>query len=255
MDWTVFLIYVLAAILSLCLFAIAILFGLLIYIISYKIPEKSEEYLKNIVYGSFAGIVVFILTELKGQSALNWGFWAYTLPINLGGICLFILCGYAYLHFVDKMFRLIERKKQKGALTQIGMASKQKKSKVTLQKYFDKNGGIVSALGIFSAFMVFVSSFQPTENFLAFSGFFITFTLICYLLNDLKTIHNIWFWLVFLGYNLLFIALLLFGINKFPTMTEGKLFTVILALVVGFYGWTIIRLFWKTTKRSLNKKS
>jgi hypothetical protein len=117
-----------------------------------------------------------------------------------------------------------------------------------IKKYFEKNGGIFTALAIFTTFMFIVSS-QTSGQFLAFAGFFISFVLICYLLNDMRELNNIWFGLLFIGYNLLFIASLIFGLEKFQDLLNKNILTnLVIGIIVIFYGWIIIKLLIRTFK-------
>lgn len=113
---------------------------------------------------------------------------------------------------------------------------------MNLKNYFNNNGGVFSALALFTGLMVLTAT-KSSEHFLGFSGFFISFVLICYLLHDLERIDSSWFGILFLGYNLLFISSFLFGLNNFSDMFQGKISSVIIWIIVGFYGYVNIRLF------------
>lgn len=116
---------------------------------------------------------------------------------------------------------------------------------MNFQDYFRKNSGIFSAMAVFTALMVFVSAQkEPShqQTFLAFSGFFISFVLICYLLNEIRALDSTWLWLIYLGYNLLFVASLLYGLNFFAGFFKGTLSVFVLVIIVIFYGYVTLKL-------------
>src|SRR3989344_6855629 len=99
-----------------------------------------------------------------------------------------------------------------------------------IEQYFNEKGGIFTALAVFITFMILS---EEKSLFLSFSGFFISFILICYLLNESDKIDkfNIWGWSLYLGYNVLFIASFLYGINKYTPLYSGIFLTIIIILV------------------------
>ena len=117
-----------------------------------------------------------------------------------------------------------------------------------IEQYFNEKGGIFTALAIFITFMILS---EEKNLFLSFSGFFISFILISYLLNESDKIDkfNIWGWTLYLGYNVLFIASLLYGIDKYSSLYSGIFLTIIIVLIVCFYGFVTIKIFFKQIKR------
>ena len=111
-----------------------------------------------------------------------------------------------------------------------------------LEKYFNEKGGIFTALAVFISFSV-ISSNLASENFLSLAGFFISFLLIAYLLNEMDKIDklNVWGWLLFIGYNLLFVSLFLYGFTKFHGMFNGSSLKTITGIIVLFYGYISIK--------------
>ena len=117
-----------------------------------------------------------------------------------------------------------------------------------IEQYFNEKGGIFTALAIFITFMILS---EEKNLFLSFSGFFISFILISYLLNESDKIDkfNIWGWTLYLGYNVLFIASLLYGIDKYSSLYSGIFLTIIIVLIVCFYGFVTIKTFFKQIKK------
>ncbi len=112
------IVYSLAAFLSICLFVLVSLFVVIIFLVAKKNPTESYEYLRNIVYATFGGIIAIILLELKGEDISNPYFWTFKIPITLLVIFIFILLGFLYLYLLKKMFfwinfRLHKNGKQK----------------------------------------------------------------------------------------------------------------------------------------------
>jgi hypothetical protein len=110
-----------------------------------------------------------------------------------------------------------------------------------IEQYFNEKSGIFTALAIFITFMILS---EEKSLFLSLAGFFISFILLSYLLNESDKIDkfNVWGWLLYLGYNLLFIASLLYGINKYSPIIEGISLTILIAVAVGFYGFVSIKI-------------
>jgi len=112
-DYALLGIYALVAILSICIFALILLLSILVFLLSKKHPEESYDYLKNIVYATFGGIIAIILLELKGESIFNIYFWTIKVPLTLLLVLVFIICGFLYLYALKRIFFWINPKLKK----------------------------------------------------------------------------------------------------------------------------------------------
>lgn len=108
MDWALLSVYLLVAILSVCFFILVVLIGWLILFFSKRDIENRYDFLKNMVYGAFGGIIAFILIDLKGTDWLNVSFWLIRVPLTLLAIGIFILSGFLYLYILNKIFQHIK---------------------------------------------------------------------------------------------------------------------------------------------------
>lgn len=120
--------------------------------------------------------------------------------------------------------------------------------KMKIEKYLNEKGGIFTALAVFITFMILS---EEKNLFLSFSGFFINFILISYLLNESDKIDkfNVWGWSLYLGYNVLFIASFLYGINKYSSLYSEIFLNILVLLIVCFYGFVTIKTFIKQIKK------
>lgn len=114
MDTSLLIVYGLIFIISLCLLVIVFLLGLVIIYISSKKVERSYQYLKNLTYAIFGGIIAVVLLEVRGENFTDWSFYAIKMPIAIITILLFLLCGFLYLHLLDKVFDYLKKIKGKG---------------------------------------------------------------------------------------------------------------------------------------------
>ena len=119
-----------------------------------------------------------------------------------------------------------------------------------IEQYFNKKSGIFTALAIFITFMVLS---EDKSLFLSFSGFFISFILLSYLLSEAEKLEkfDVWGWLLYLGYNVLFIASLLYGLNRYISLFKEPFLTIMIVIAVGFYGFVSLRTFFKQIKKYL----
>ncbi len=155
MDWALLTVYALAGLLSLCFFAIVLILLWSVFLISKKVPDWSKDYLKNIIYAIFGGIIAVILLEMRGLDWKQWAFWAINLPLNLVAILIFILCGFLYLYLLNVMFKYIEKKKESitntkpetKAIITNKISSRAKKQ--DLEGFFDKHKNTLLVLSIF----------------------------------------------------------------------------------------------------------
>lgn len=83
----------------LSLFLIVVLLGALVLKIFKKDPRDSYEYLKNITYGAFGGLIAAIFLETHGETSTSIFFWIPKILSTLVLILIFILLGFAYLFF------------------------------------------------------------------------------------------------------------------------------------------------------------
>ncbi len=70
----------------------------------------------------------------------------------------------------------------------------QENKRGNLKEYFNENSGVFTGLAVFLAIALLFSN-SPATHFLAFTGFFLSFILICYLFKDMEKIKisNGWF--------------------------------------------------------------
>ncbi len=122
-----------------------------------------------------------------------------------------------------------------------------------IEKYFNDKSGIFTALAIFSAFAIIS---EEKSLFLSFSGFFISFILLSYLLEEFSKIEkvNTWGWLLYMGYNILFLAMLIYGIDKFNSLNNKVSMTIMVIIVISFYVYTTIKALIKQIKKEFNKE-
>src|SRR3989344_1931380 len=97
MDYSILLIYLLIGVVLLSLFFIVVLLGALVLKIFKKDPKDSYEYLKNITYGAFGGLIAAIFLETRGETSTSIFFWIPKILSTLVLILIFILLGFAYL--------------------------------------------------------------------------------------------------------------------------------------------------------------
>ncbi len=90
---------------SICLLVIILLLGIIIHQVTKRDKEISYEFFKNLVYAIFAGIVIVIILELRGEDIFHSVFWMIKVPISIGLITLFSLFGLIYLHFLKIIFK------------------------------------------------------------------------------------------------------------------------------------------------------
>jgi hypothetical protein len=109
MDLSLILVWGLIALVGICLFIITGIFGLLVILVANIDRIKGKEYLKNITYGIFGGIIATILLELRGEGYKQIMFYIISLPMNLLVIFIFVLCGFWYLFLIDKLFDFLEK--------------------------------------------------------------------------------------------------------------------------------------------------
>lgn len=112
---------------------------------------------------------------------------------------------------------------------------------MNIEKYFEKNSGIFTALAVFMAFMVLAGE---KSVLLAFGGLFISFVLVSYLLQGMGKVspQNTWGFLLFLGYNVLFIGMILYWAdNYFGSIGNKMLDLIVLGIIVIFYFYTLIK--------------
>ena len=111
MDYALLFVYTLATVISLCILILVFLFGFLVLLISKKNPNESYEYLKNLVYAVYGGIIAIILLELKGESIANPYFWTIKMPLALLTVLIFILFGFLYLYLLKRIFNWVKLNK------------------------------------------------------------------------------------------------------------------------------------------------
>jgi len=123
-----------------------------------------------------------------------------------------------------------------------------------IEQYLNEKSGIFTALAIFITFMILS---EEKSLFLSLAGFFISFVLLSYLLNESDKIDkfNVWVWLLYLGYHLLFIASLLYGINKYSPIINGISLTILIVVAVLFYGFVSIKILWNKSSAFLKTLS
>ena len=110
-----------------------------------------------------------------------------------------------------------------------------KKVSKELKDYMESNLGIFTSLGVFIALMILSTN---EFNLISVGGFFISFILISYLLKEIN-IDNTWSWLLYLGYNLLFVGMLIYGVKNMLS-SIGWLNWLVIACLIGFYGYVSI---------------
>ena len=113
------------------------------------------------------------------------------------------------------------------------MANKERKK--DFKEYMDSKSGLFTALGVFIALMIFATS---EFNLISVGGFFISFIIISYLLKEIN-MNNSWDYLIYSGYNILFVGMFIYGIKN---MLSGIywLDTLIKVCILGFYGFVSI---------------
>jgi len=97
MDYGVILVYLLIGIVLISLFFIVVLLGVLVLKIFKKTPEDSYDYLKNITYGAFGGLIAAIFLETRGETSTSIFYWIPKILSTLVLILIFVLLGFAYL--------------------------------------------------------------------------------------------------------------------------------------------------------------
>jgi hypothetical protein len=107
-DWSLYLVYAWIFLIGIFLYVLVGIFGILIVIFSNIDREKGKEYLKNITYGIFGGIIATILLELRGDGYKRLFFYIINMPLSLLTIFTFVLIGIVYLHLIDKLFYVLE---------------------------------------------------------------------------------------------------------------------------------------------------
>ena len=108
MDWALISVYILVGIISLCFFILVIIIGGLILYFSKRDIESRYEFLKNMVYGAFGGIIASIFIDLRGTDWLNIYFWIIKVPLTLLAVGIFILLGFLYQFILDRIFHHIK---------------------------------------------------------------------------------------------------------------------------------------------------
>jgi len=111
MDYSILLIYLLIGVVLLSLFFIVVLLGALVLKIFKKDPKDSYEYLKNITYGAFGGLIAAIFLETRGETSTSIFFWIPKILSTLVLILIFILLGFAYLFLLKFVYKKIMPKK------------------------------------------------------------------------------------------------------------------------------------------------
>ena len=111
MDYSILLIYLLIGVVLLSLFFIVVLLGALFLKIFKKDPKDSYEYLKNITYGAFGGLIAAIFLETRGETSTSIFFWIPKILSTLVLILIFILLGFAYLFLLKFVYKKIMPKK------------------------------------------------------------------------------------------------------------------------------------------------
>jgi hypothetical protein len=146
MSYALILVYLLAAIISICLFSIVLLLGVLLLWAFRKNPDEIYEYLRNLIWGIFGGIIAFVLLELKGESLLNPYFYVFEIPMALGVCLIFALCGILYLFILKRVYLGIKFKNKKAVIKNM---KEDKVKRVTLEEFFDRHKYTLLVLSIF----------------------------------------------------------------------------------------------------------
>ncbi len=114
MDYKIILVYFLIGVILLSLFFIVVLLSALVLKIFKRNPKDSYDYLKNITYGAFGGLIATIFLETKGETNTSIFFWIPKILSTLVLVLIFILLGFAYLFllkFIYKKIILVPKKK------------------------------------------------------------------------------------------------------------------------------------------------
>jgi len=110
MDYKIILVYFLIGVVLSSLFFIVVLLGMLVLTIFKKDPEDSYNYLKNITYGAFGGLIAAIFLETRGETSTSIFHWIPKILSTLVLILVFVLLGFAYLFLLKFIYRKINPK-------------------------------------------------------------------------------------------------------------------------------------------------
>lgn len=210
--------------------------------------ERRMNLLISYICSVIGGFVASVsLAMVLGQTPLKI-FQTFNLALYIWGLIfltLTVLYGLAlYIPFVTIPRKMALNNLENNKLNkerQIKQNIPTRTQSTSLEEYFESNSGIFTALAVFSSFAVLTAALT-SDLFLSFAGFFISFILISYLLSEMSKLNNgVWGTLLYIGYNLLFISSLVYGINKFWSLTNNSFFPLVLAVVVIFYGYVSIR--------------
>ena len=107
MDYKIILVYLLIGIVLISLFFIVVLLGALVLKIFKKDPKESYDYLKNITYGAFGGLIAAIFLETRRETSTSIFYWIPKILSTLVLILIFVLLGFAYLFLLKFVYKKI----------------------------------------------------------------------------------------------------------------------------------------------------
>jgi len=113
MDYKIILVYFLIGIVLISLFFVVVLLGALVLKIFKKDPEDSYDYLKNITYGAFGGLIAAIFLEARGETSTSIFYWIPKILSTLVLILIFVLLGFSYLFLLKFVYKRIILKGKK----------------------------------------------------------------------------------------------------------------------------------------------
>jgi len=80
-----------------------LLIGGVIFYFSKRDIESRYDFLKNVIYGVYGGLIATVLWELKGTK-VDIYFLILKIPMTLSIIGIFILLGFLYIYLLNKLF-------------------------------------------------------------------------------------------------------------------------------------------------------
>lgn len=164
MDYALLLVYALAGIISICLFALVLLIGFLVLWAWRKGPDEVYGYLKNLVWGIFGGIIAVIIIETRGESIINPYFYIFKIPMILIVCLIFILFGILYLFILKRIYLWIKFKNEKDVVKPMLEKTKVIR-KTTLEEFFEKHKNTLLVLSIFLLVTITLANSEGYLNY------------------------------------------------------------------------------------------